>query len=86
MDAHAHDSYLAEHLRKALAEDGRVGEPAIRVTIAAGRVWLTGTVGSGERRAAAEALVRELAGEMHVRNDLTVLEVREEPGVETLEP
>ena len=86
MDSHAKDAYLAEHLRKRLAEDGRVGEPTIKVTIAGGRIWLTGTVGSHARRLAAETVVREVAGDIALRNDLAVLEVREEPGVETLEP
>lgn len=77
--------YLLEHLRQAMAEDDRVSEPNIRVTIAGGRVWLNGQVGSEERRKAAEVVAREIATKegMEVRNDITVMTVTG-PTVETL--
>ena len=77
--------YLLEHLRQAMAEDDRVSEPNIRVTIAGGRVWLNGQVGSDERRKSAEVVAREIASKegMEVRNDITVMTVTG-PTVETL--
>ena len=69
------DPYLLERLRRALTEDERVGETTLRVAIAAGRLHLSGSVGSEERRRAAEALMREMAPEFPVVNELEVLAV-----------
>lgn len=80
----ASDPYLLEHLRKALVEDPRCGESNIRVTHAGGRIWLSGYVASAERRLAAQAVAREIAKEIEVRNDLEVLEVSG-PTVESIE-
>lgn len=77
--------YLLEHLRQAMAEDDRVSETNIRITIAGGRIWLNGQVGSDERRKAAELVAKEIAlpAGMEVRNDITVMTVTG-PTTETL--
>lgn len=78
------DPYLLEHLRRAIAEDSRVGEPTVRVFAAAGRIWLEGTVGSEERRRATQALVAELAPGIEIKNELQVI-VLHGPSVESVE-
>lgn len=82
--ADPHDPYLLERIRRAITEDPRVGEPAVRVLGAAGRIWLEGTVTSEERRRAAAEVVAELAPEVEVRNQLEVI-VLTGPSEERLE-
>jgi osmotically-inducible protein OsmY len=77
------DPYFLEHLRRALAEDERVGEATLRVVLAGGRIRISGTVGSEERRQAAETVVREIAPGFPVANEVTVLVVGG-PAVETV--
>lgn len=51
------DAYLGAHLEEALAEDGRVAEPGLRVQVAGDRVVVSGTVSDPQRkRAVAEVL------------------------------
>lgn len=77
--------YFHERVRRALAEDDRVGETTIRVSHSSGGLWLTGTVANESRRRAALELVRELAGEeVMIHNQLEILEVNPEPTVEDL--
>lgn len=71
----AADPYLQEKLRKALAEDARVGETNIRVAHAGGCLWISGSVASEERRVAALLVAREIAGDIEIRNDIEVLQV-----------
>lgn len=75
--------YLLEQLRRAMTEDPRVSETNVRVTSAGGRIYLNGEVGSPERRTAAESLAREIAPNVTIQNDITVLSVTG-PTVETL--
>ena len=46
------DEYLAQHVRDALAEDPRVSELGISVTVAGDHVYLGGQVATNERRQA----------------------------------
>lgn len=69
------DPYLLEKLRRAIAEDPRVGEPAVRVFGAGGRIWLEGTVLSEERKQAAEELVHEIVPGVEVKNELDVITI-----------
>ena len=78
------DPYFLEHLRRAIAEDPRVGEPAVRVFSAAGRIWLEGFVGSEERRKATEDLVAEMAPGIAIKNELQVI-VLTAPSVESVD-
>lgn len=79
------DPYLIERLHRAMAEDPRVSEPNVKVHLAANRLWLTGHVGSDERRKAAEEVVREVAPGWQIHNDLDVLVIGG-PTVELVEP
>lgn len=76
--------YLLENLRRAIAEDPRSGESAVRVFAAAGRIWLEGSVGSEERRRGAEEVVREFAPGIEVKNELQVIVVGG-PSVESVD-
>jgi osmotically-inducible protein OsmY len=69
--------YVAERIRGALAADPRLGELGIAVKIGAGRVHLAGSVGTAERRALIETIVRELLPDHEVHNDVTVQEMAE---------
>lgn len=78
------DPYLLEHLRRAIAEDPRVGEPAVRVFSAAGRIWLEGAVASEGRKRATQDLVAELAPGIEIKNELQVIAIGG-PSVESVE-
>lgn len=78
-------TFLVGRLREALAEDPRTNSLDIQVTIAAGKVFLIGDVGTPEMRHAAECVVRELVPEGHVIvNELEVVPWRESGRSETL--
>jgi osmotically-inducible protein OsmY len=69
--------YLVGKLQEALACDARVGALDIKITIAHGRVHLTGQVPTEERRANVGIVAHELMPQLDVRNDITVLELSE---------
>lgn len=69
--------YVVGRIQQALATDARTGELELDVRVAGGRIYLTGTVATLERRAACEEVVREVAGGYEVMNELSVMD---EPG------
>lgn len=64
--------YLIGRIHQALATDHRTGELELDVRLAGGRIFLTGGVATDERRGAVEEVVREVAPDMEVVNELTV--------------
>ena len=78
----ADSSYLVEHIQSALAE--RVGELGVKVTLAAGDVYLAGEVATPERRDAVAVVVSEVAGQRAVHNQTTVMDYPEPGQAETL--
>ena len=66
------DAYLAERIREALAHDPRVSQLGICVSIAGGRILLSGEVATPERKAAATEVAHPLAEGRAVYNALTV--------------
>jgi hypothetical protein len=80
------EPYLAEHVKDALANDPRLSELHVDVTITSGKVFLTGSVGSEERREALTAVVGEVLPDLEVVNHTTVEAPagRPEPDVEKL--
>jgi osmotically-inducible protein OsmY len=78
------EPYLAEHVRDALAQDPRLSELHVEITIASGRVFLNGTVGSEERRAHLTSVVQELLPDREVVNHTTVEAPAGGPDVEKL--
>jgi osmotically-inducible protein OsmY len=69
--------YLVGKLQEALACDARVGMLDIKITIAHGRVHLTGQVPTEERRANVQRVAQEVLPQLDVRNEITVLELSE---------
>jgi osmotically-inducible protein OsmY len=69
--------YLVGKLQEALARDARVNALDIKITIAHGRVHLTGQLPTEERREAVQRVTREIVPDLEVRNDITVLVLAE---------
>jgi osmotically-inducible protein OsmY len=67
------DGYLLERIRTALAEDPRVGELGVEVTVEPGLVVVAGEVATAERRAAVEEVVREVAPDHRLDDRMTTL-------------
>lgn len=65
---------MVGRIQRALATDTRTGELELDVRIAGGRVFLTGAVATSERREAVERVVREVAPDLEVHNELSVTE------------
>jgi osmotically-inducible protein OsmY len=65
--------YLIQRVREALAHDPRVGELELGVNVRAGKLYLTGTVHTDERRTAAAEVARRVAPDLEVHNQLQVL-------------
>jgi osmotically-inducible protein OsmY len=79
-----HGEYLAGHLQQRLAEDPRVSEQGISVEVAGADVYLTGVVGTGQRRDAISAVAAECAGGHRVHNEVTVCGCAEPTAEETI--
>jgi hypothetical protein len=65
--------YLAGRLQEALAVDERVNALDIKITIAHGRVHLTGQVRTQERQAAVHRIAQEMLPDFEIRNEISVL-------------
>jgi len=64
--------YLVARIREALAEDGRINELNVDVSIAGMKIVLTGHVASDERRDSITEVVKELAPDYEVMNQTSV--------------
>jgi osmotically-inducible protein OsmY len=64
--------YIIERVHRALGQDPRVAAFDIEVTLAGGRVFLTGQVPTQERHDAISDLVTELLPDHQVCNETTV--------------
>jgi osmotically-inducible protein OsmY len=73
----AEDPYLLGRIQEALARDPRLGELELDVRVVGARVFLSGRVVTEERSRAAVEVVREVAPDHEVSNQLTVVS---EPG------
>jgi hypothetical protein len=71
--------YVVGHVEDALARDPRVNEQGLHVAVAAGRVFVTGTVSTQQRREAIASVVAELLPEHELRNEVTVASDYPEP-------
>lgn len=83
-EAREPEYYLVQHVREALANDPRVSELHVEVTVTGGRVFVTGTVPSEERRDVIAAVVGELLPDHAVSNHVTVEPISGTPEVEEL--
>ena len=73
------DAYLLQHVQDALASDGRARELGVDVTVAGRRLVLNGTVATADQREAICDVVREVAPDHEVVNELAVMST-DEPG------
>ena len=64
--------YVVERVHRALAQDPRISALDIEVTLAGGRVFLTGDVPTQERKDAISVVVAELLPDHQVCNETTV--------------
>jgi osmotically-inducible protein OsmY len=76
--------YVAERIREALAREPRVGELDVHVRIAGDKVFLSGFVGTEERRAAITEVVRELMPDHRIFNETDVHKPTEGADLERL--
>jgi BON domain len=66
------EPYLGSRIEKLLAEDPRTSELGIQVRVTGDRVFLRGEVACGDRRARVEEVVREVAPDLDIVDDLAV--------------
>ena len=66
-------SYLAEHIREALATDERVAEPELKVKVVANRAIVRGVVPSDARRDQVTLVIEDLFPELDVDNQVSIL-------------
>ena len=78
------EDYVIQRVRDALAADERVAEMGVEVRIAAGKVFLTGQVPTGERREAVGVVAREVLPDYEVHNETVVTELGDAPRVERI--
>ncbi len=77
------DDYLVEHIRAGLAQ---MSELDVQVSLAPGKIVITGNVSSAERRQAVAEAVRDLAPTGYaVDNEMTVMDFAEPSRSEWLE-
>ncbi len=78
------DRYLVARVRERLTQDPRVNDPELEVAIAAGKVVVTGSIPTEERREAVLQVVQELLPDHEVVNQTTVAPQTNEPNVEVI--
>jgi hypothetical protein len=79
------DPYLAERIRTAIAQDARVNELGVTVTLVGERVFVTGTVLTAERREGIASVIAEQFPMLELHNDVAVQQVGAHAPPETLE-
>ncbi len=78
------EDYLAQHVRDVLAEDPRVGELGIAVTVVGDHVYLSGEVATAERREAIAGVTAEVLPGHELHNHVGVTSLSEAEGMEVL--
>jgi osmotically-inducible protein OsmY len=66
-------AYVAAHVHEAVTTDGRTGAQDVQATVVAGRVVLSGTCATAERKAAITEVARGAASGLEVVNEVEVL-------------
>lgn len=69
--------YVAARVKSALAEDERISELGILVDIRGEQLFLRGQVADARRRALIADVAEEAAPGLTVRNEITVLDIRD---------
>jgi hypothetical protein len=78
------NEYEVQRLREALATDERVAEMGVQVSVAAGKVFLTGQVPTEERQRAVGTIAGEILPDYEIHNETVVTELGDHPRVERL--
>lgn len=78
------DAYLCEHVRDALAHDPRVAAPGLRVSVAGGRIFISGDVPTEAAQRAVSDVVAEQFSGHDVVNAASVVTIDEAGTVEHL--
>ena len=78
------DEYVVGHVEEALATDPRVNEQGLHVEVAGGKVFVTGSVSTSQRKSAVSDVVGELVPGAEVHNDASVSDFPEPAAVERL--
>ena len=68
------DQYVVQHVREALAHDPRVGELELAVDIRGGKLFVTGSVLTEERRSAVSQVAGEVCPDLELHNQVRVAE------------
>lgn len=78
------DPYDAEHIREQLIANPRINALDVQVRLVGGALVVTGNVGDDERRRLIGDAVESLAPGIEVRNDVSVIDMREPTGQEVV--
>ncbi|MGH8977430.1 MAG: BON domain-containing protein [Acidimicrobiia bacterium] len=76
--------YVRAHLEEALATDPRVAEGGLHVAVAGDGLVVSGSVSTPARHRAVSAVASEVAQDFSVRNDTSVVPLREPTGGEAV--
>ena len=76
--------YVIAHLEEALAQDARVAEQGLHVSVEDGCVVVRGTVSTVERKAGIAAVVEAVTPDHPLRNEAEVADYPERPEPEVL--
>lgn len=76
--------YLVGRLQEALASDPRVNALDIKIVLTGGKLHLTGQVPTEQRRQAVNEVIHEVMPDVAIRNELTLLELGQAAGPETI--
>lgn len=79
------DEYVVARVKEALAQDARLHDLALDVTVRGGRVFVSGHVATPERRAAISDVLADACPGRDVANETTVEEVAAPAGEERLQ-
>jgi hypothetical protein len=78
----ARSAYAVAHLREKLAEDPRTNELDIGIHLEGNTLVLRGEVAAPERKAAVEAVARELFPDCQIQNQLRLISIADPEGAE----
>ncbi|WP_049572861.1 BON domain-containing protein [Nonomuraea sp. SBT364] len=77
--------YVAARVQEAMAQDGRTHELGIHVDVRGDQLFLRGQVSGAEQRDRLAEVAREAAPDLHVHNEINVVEITEPREVEHLD-
>ena len=76
--------YVVARLQEAFAQDERVADPHIEVTVVDRDIFLTGMVATPTRREALDLIAARVCPRHNIHNEVTVADVSDPPATEDL--